>query len=64
MLQGFFRPRLGIAHTWSTDNITKDSQIASLRQQLRDMDAQRASIEAQLAAFEQTLRSEVALAGD
>jgi superfamily II DNA or RNA helicase len=33
------------------DKITKDSQVASLRRQLRDMDAQRASIEAQLAAL-------------
>jgi hypothetical protein len=33
------------------DKITKDSQVASLRRQLRDMDAQRAPIEAQLAAL-------------
>src|ERR1039458_4026560 len=33
------------------DKITKDSQVASLRRQLRDMDAQRASIEAQLAVL-------------
>jgi hypothetical protein len=33
------------------DNSAKDSQVASLRQQLREMDAQRASIEAQLAAL-------------
>src|ERR1035438_1959360 len=33
------------------DNITKDTQVASLRRQLRDMDAQRAAIEAQLATL-------------
>ena len=33
------------------DRVTKDAQIASLRRQLRDMDAQQASIEAQLAAL-------------
>jgi hypothetical protein len=33
------------------DKTTKDSQIASLRRQLSDMDAHRASIEAQLAAL-------------
>jgi hypothetical protein len=33
------------------DKITKDSEIASLRRQLRDVDAHRASIEARLAAL-------------
>ena len=33
------------------DNITKDTQVASLRRQLRDMDAQRTAIEAQLATL-------------
>jgi len=33
------------------DKSTKESRVASLRQQLREMDARRASIEAQLAAL-------------